>query len=108
MVVAGIPRSCQLAVPIGLLGFPVCSFSCKEKLFSVSYCKMNCCCARDVPVMPIGSANWCVGVSGASKISNLKVDALPHSSGDSTHIYRLYYPTIPLSNAGNKKILACN
>ena len=42
------------------------------------------------------------------KIPNLKADALPHSSTDITHIYRLYYPTIPLSNAGNKKILACN
>ena len=42
------------------------------------------------------------------KKSNLKVDALPHTLTDSTHIYRVYYPTIPLSNAGNKKILACN
>ena len=42
------------------------------------------------------------------KIANLKVDALPHSLTDSTHTYRLYYPSIPLANAGNKKILACN
>ena len=40
----------------------------------------------------------------SSKISNLKVDALPHRSTDSTHIYRLYYPTIPLSIAGNKNV----
>ena len=42
------------------------------------------------------------------KTSNLKVDALPHSSTDSTHIYRFYPPTIPLSIAGNKKNFACN
>ena len=33
-----------------------------KKNFSVTSRKMNCCCARDTPVMPIGSANWLVGV----------------------------------------------
>ena len=36
------------------------------------------------------------------KKSNLKVDALPYSSTDSTHIYRFYPPTIPLSIAAIK------
>ena len=36
------------------------------------------------------------------KNSNLKVDALPYSSTDSTHFYREYYLGIPLSIAGIK------
>ena len=42
----------------------------------------------------------------SSKISNLKVDALPYSSTDSTHIYRLYYSGIPLSTPGIKNCFA--
>ena len=40
------------------------------------------------------------------KKSNLKVDALPHSSTDSTHIYRFYPPTIPLSIGAIKNYFA--
>ena len=43
----------------------------------------------------------------SAKISDLKADALPHTSTDSTHIYTISYPTNPLSIAGNKKNFAC-
>ena len=47
-------------------------------------------------------------VKKLAKNSNLKADALPHTSTDSTPIYSVYYPTSPLSIAGNKINFACN